>query len=52
MGIEPELAHGSLRLTAGRDTTAEQVARTIEVTQAVVGRLRDFTAPRPAVASV
>ena len=52
MGIEEELAHGSLRLTAGRDTTAEEVERTIEVTRTVVGRLRDFTAPRPAVASV
>jgi cysteine desulfurase len=52
MGIEPELAHGSLRLTAGRDTTDDEVARTIEATRTVVGRLRDFTAPRPAVASV
>ena len=52
MGIEEDLAHGSLRLTAGRDTTAEEVERTIEVTRTVVGRLRDFTAPRPAVASV
>jgi cysteine desulfurase len=52
MGIDPELAHGSLRLTAGRGTSEDEVARTVEVTRAVVGRLRDFTAPRPAVASV
>jgi cysteine desulfurase len=52
MGIPPELAHGSLRLTAGRATTAGELAQTIEVTRAVVGRLRDFTAPRPAAASV
>jgi cysteine desulfurase len=52
MGIDPELAHGSLRLTAGRATTADDVARTVEVARTVVGRLRDFTAPRPAVASV
>jgi cysteine desulfurase len=52
MGIDEELAHGSLRLTAGRVTTADEVARTIEVTRTVVGRLRDFTAPRPTVASV
>jgi cysteine desulfurase len=52
MGIHPELAHGSLRLTAGRATTADELAHTIEVTRAVIGRLRDFTAPRPAVASV
>jgi cysteine desulfurase len=52
MGIDEEMAHGSLRLTAGRATTADEVARTIEVTRTVVGRLRDFTAPRPTVASV
>jgi cysteine desulfurase len=52
MGIDPSLAHGSLRLTAGRATTTEEVGRTVEVTRTVVGRLRDFTAPRPAVASV
>jgi cysteine desulfurase len=52
MGIEEELAHGSLRLTAGRATTAEEVTRTIEVARTVVGRMRDFTAPRPVVASV
>jgi cysteine desulfurase len=52
MGIEPELAHGSLRLTAGRATTADEVDRTIETTRAVVGRLRDALAPAPAGASV
>jgi cysteine desulfurase len=52
MGVPPELAHGSLRLTAGRATTADELAQTIEVMRAVIGRLRDFTAPRPAVASV
>jgi cysteine desulfurase len=52
MGIDEEIAHGSLRMTAGRATTADDVGRAIEVTRAVVGRLRDFTAPRPAAASV
>jgi cysteine desulfurase len=52
MGFEPEVAHGSLRLTAGRGTTAEEVTRTIEATRTVVGRLRDAMAPRPAAASV
>jgi cysteine desulfurase len=52
MGIDEEAAHGSLRLTAGRGTTADEIARTIEATRSVVGRLRDFTAPRPTVASV
>ena len=52
MGIGEEMAHGSLRMTAGRATTADDVARAIDVTRTVVGRLRDFTALRPAVASV
>jgi cysteine desulfurase len=46
MGIEPQLAHGSLRLTAGRGTTADEVARA--VVRATVDRLR---AARPAEAS-
>lgn len=40
MGIDPALAHGSLRLTLGRSTTVEDVERTIEVVCAVVERLR------------
>ncbi|HYM53197.1 MAG TPA: cysteine desulfurase family protein, partial [Candidatus Dormibacteraeota bacterium] len=52
MGIDAELAHGSLRLTAGRGTTADEVDRTVDATRAVVGRLREVMAPRPAVASV
>jgi cysteine desulfurase len=52
MGIDPELAHGSLRLTAGRGTTVDEVDRTVDATRAVVGRLREVMAPRPAVASV
>jgi cysteine desulfurase len=52
MGIDPELAHGSLRLTAGRETAREQVARTVEVASAVIGRLRSVMAPAPAAASV
>jgi len=40
MGIEPELAHGSLRLTLGAETTAGEVDRTIEVVEACVRRLR------------
>ena len=52
MGYSPERAHGSLRLTLGRGTTAEQVRRTVELTGAVVGRLREALLPRPAAASV
>ncbi len=40
MGIEPQLAHGSLRLTLGRETTTEDVERTIEVVGTCVARLR------------
>ena len=52
MGLDPELAHGSLRLTAGRGTTADEVERAIEVTRAAVGRLREAMQPRHEVASV
>jgi cysteine desulfurase len=53
MGLEPELAHGSLRLTAGRDTTAAEVEHAIEVVRAVVDRLRVArpSEAAPAVAS-
>ena len=40
MGIDEELAHGSLRLTAGAGTTADELDRAIEVIGACVGRLR------------
>jgi cysteine desulfurase len=39
MGIDPFLAHGSLRLTAGRATTEADIARTVEVIRAVVTRM-------------
>jgi cysteine desulfurase len=45
MGIDPELAHGSLRLTIGRATTEADVDRTIEVVGACIGRLRGLRAP-------
>ncbi len=51
MGIEPRLAHGSLRLTLGRDTTDEDVGRTLEVFEACVRRLRGNVGARAAVAS-
>src|ERR671911_725517 len=40
MGIDPELAHGSLRLTIGRSTTEAHVDRTIEVIATCIARLR------------
>ena len=47
MGIEPELAHGSIRITTGPETTAA-VDRAMEVLHAVLPRLR---ASREMVAS-
>jgi cysteine desulfurase len=44
MGIGPELAHGSLRLTIGRATTEAEIDRTLGVLAAVIGRLRASTA--------
>jgi len=51
MGIDPALAHGSLRLSLGLDTTAADVDRAVEVTRSAVGRLRAAAAPRSAVGS-
>jgi cysteine desulfurase len=48
MGIDPELAHGSIRITTGPETTAADVDRTLEVFAAVLPRLR---ASREMVAS-
>lgn len=52
MGIAPQLAHGSLRLTVGRGTTEDDVERTLGATNEAVTRLRALVGPRPAVASV
>ena len=48
MGIDPELAHGSIRITTGPETTAADVDRALEVFTAVLPRLR---ASREMVAS-
>jgi cysteine desulfurase len=40
MGIDPELAHGSLRLTIGRDTSEAEIDHTLEVVAACIERLR------------
>lgn len=47
MGIPPQLAHGSLRLSLGRGTVAEDVDAVLEVLPEIVSRLRAI-APRPA----
>lgn len=51
MGISHEQAHGSLRLTLGRDNTEEEVDYLLEVLPGVVSRLREispFNESRPA----
>jgi cysteine desulfurase len=40
MGVDEALAHGSLRLTLGPETTAADVERTVEITAACISRLR------------
>jgi cysteine desulfurase len=45
MGIDPQTAHGSLRLSLGRETTGEEVDQAIEVIGRLCARLR------PAMAS-
>ena len=46
MGIDPELAHGSLRLSLGPETTTADVDRTLEVLSTTVPRLRLTRAPQ------
>lgn len=46
MGYGPEQAHGSLRLTLGRENTDAEVERFLEVLPGIVSRLREIrTAP-------
>lgn len=40
MGIPPEIAHGSLRLTLGKDNTIEDIDYILEVLPSIVERLR------------
>jgi len=42
MGIDPDLAHASLRLTLGRHTTDEEIDRVLEVLPAIVAKLRSL----------
>ncbi len=44
MGVPPALAHGALRMTLGIDTSAEQIARVMEVLPAAVERARTLSA--------
>ena len=45
MGVAPELAHGSLRVSLGRATTSDDIDDFLEVLPAIVDRLRSI-APR------
>jgi cysteine sulfinate desulfinase/cysteine desulfurase-like protein len=51
MGIEPHLAHGSLRLTLGPESTPDDVERTLDVAEACIGRLRSVTGLHPKAAA-
>src|SRR5438445_10683665 len=44
LGLDPELAKGSLRVTVGRSTTEEHVERFVDALSRVVTRLRDSSA--------
>jgi cysteine desulfurase len=46
MGVAPELARGSLRLTMGHDTSDDEVGAVIAAVTRAVGRLREETSPR------
>jgi cysteine desulfurase len=52
MGLDPRTAHGSLRLTLGRETTAVEIRATADAVERCAERLRGLVGPRPAVASV
>ncbi len=43
LGMPPERAHGSLRLTVGRANTVEQIDRVLEVLPPIVERLRSVS---------
>ncbi|MFQ6058344.1 MAG: cysteine desulfurase NifS [Anaerolineae bacterium] len=44
MGIPPEVAHGSLRLTLGHENTEEEINYVLEVLPGIVERLRSISA--------
>ena len=42
MGVDPRVAHGAVRFSLSRFTTAEEIDRTLEIVPAVVDRLRSL----------
>ncbi len=51
MGIEPDLAHGSLRITTGPETTTDDVDAALSAIRAVLPRLRAVPGVHPKVAT-
>lgn len=47
MGVSEDLARGSLRLTVGKDNTAEEVERLLDVLPGIVDRIRALAPPWP-----
>lgn len=43
LGIPPEVAHGSLRFTLGRDTTEADIDRVLQVLPCIVAKLRELS---------
>lgn len=43
IGLPHEIAHGSLRLTLGADTTKEEIDKTVDVLKKIVAYLRDLS---------
>ncbi|WP_110953193.1 cysteine desulfurase NifS [Anaerosinus massiliensis] len=43
MGLTHEIAHGSLRISLGRDNTEEDIAYTLEVLPQIIARLRSMS---------
>ncbi|MFH2129090.1 MAG: cysteine desulfurase family protein [bacterium] len=43
MGLEAESAHGSVRISMGRDTTREDIEYTVAKLENVIGRIRDMS---------
>ncbi|MHC4768382.1 MAG: cysteine desulfurase NifS, partial [Planctomycetota bacterium] len=44
MGIPPRLAHGSIRFSLSRETTEQEIDRSVEIVTDVVARLRSSLA--------
>jgi cysteine desulfurase len=47
MGLDPHLAHGSLRLTLGPETTEADIDRTLAVAKTLISRLRSVPGLHP-----